>query len=63
MDRAAYTYWQDEGMWLGYLNEFPDYLTQAISLTELEANLLDLYKDLNGEQIPFVRRRGELIIA
>ena len=63
MDRAAYTYWQDEGMWLGYLNELPDYLTQAISLTELEANLLDLYKDLNGEQIPFVRRRGELIIA
>ena len=63
MDRAAYTYWQDEGMWLGYLNEFPDYLTQAISLTELEANLLDLYKDLNGEQIPFVRRRGELTIA
>ena len=63
MDRAAYTYWQDEGMWLGYLNEFPDYLTQAISLTELEANLLDLYKDLNGEQIPFVRRCGELIIA
>ena len=50
-------------MWLGYLNELPDYLTQAISLTELEANLLDLYKDLNGEQIPLVRRRGELIIA
>ena len=63
MDRAAYTYWQDEGMWLGYLNELPDYLTQAISLTELEANLLDLYKDLNGEQIPLVRRRGEIIIA
>ena len=63
MNKATYTYWQDEDMLLGYLDEFPDYLTQALSLAELEANLLDLYKDLAGGEIPFVRRQGELIIA
>ena len=51
MNKATYTYWQDGGMWLGYLEEFPDYLTQAPSLTELEANLLDLYQDLTGGEI------------
>ena len=54
MNKATYTYWQDEGMWLGYLEEFPYYLTQAPSLTELEANLLDLYRYLAGGEIPFV---------
>jgi len=24
-----YIYWQDEGMWLGYLEEYPDYMTQG----------------------------------
>ena len=48
MNKAIYTYWQDDGMWLGYLDEFPDYMTQAPSLAELEENLLDLYRDLAG---------------
>ena len=24
-----YIYWQDEGMWLGYLEDYPDYMTQV----------------------------------
>ena len=28
MSTASYVHWQDAGMWLGYLVEFPDYLTQ-----------------------------------
>ncbi len=28
----AYTYWQDKNIWLGYLDEFPDYITQGESL-------------------------------
>ena len=34
-------------MWLGYFEQFPDYLTQAESLSDLEDNLRDLYRDLN----------------
>ena len=51
MKKATYTYWQDEGMWVGYLDEFPDYLRQALSLIELEVNLLDLHQDVAGGEI------------
>ncbi len=58
-----FTYWQDESMWLGYLDEFPDYMTQGQTEDELRENLLDLYKDLSGGQIPVVRKHGELKVA
>lgn len=48
MSTARYIHWQDNGMWLGYLEEFPDYLTQGQSIEQLQENLRDLYKDLAG---------------
>jgi hypothetical protein len=45
MTTARYVHWQDGEMWLGYLEEFPDYLTQGGTVTELEDNLRDLYRD------------------
>ena len=42
----AYTYWQDENMWLGHLDDYPDYLTQAMSLDELKENLSDIYGEI-----------------
>ena len=41
---ATYTYWQDEkdGMWLGYWNEYPDYMTQGHTLDELQYMLRDI---------------------
>ena len=29
MERAKFTYWQNDDMWLGYLEEYPDYMTQG----------------------------------
>jgi predicted RNase H-like HicB family nuclease len=46
MDKQKYIYWQDEDMFLGYLEEYPDYWTQGTSLEELQQNLLDLYQNL-----------------
>jgi predicted RNase H-like HicB family nuclease len=63
MTTARYVYWQDGEMWLGYLEEFPDYMTQGESLDELRENLKDIYGDLTSGQIPGVRRLGELSIA
>ena len=45
MDRKKYVYWQEEDMWLGYLEEYPDYKTQGESLEELKENLKDIYQD------------------
>jgi hypothetical protein len=50
-------------MWLGYLDEFPDYLTQGESLEDLRAHLVSLYQDLTSGELPCVRRRGELEVA
>jgi len=43
---TGYVHLQDGDMWLGYLEAFPDYVTQAESFTELEENLRDLFRDL-----------------
>ena len=51
-----YIHWQDGDMWLGYFEEFPDYMTQGESLAELEENLRDLYCDLTSGEIPGIRR-------
>ena len=48
-------YWQDEDMFLGYLEAYPDYWTQGETLAELEENLLDLYTELTSGTIPCVR--------
>lgn len=50
-------------MWLGYLEEFPDYVTQGESLGELKENLRDLYRDLTSGAIPGVRRVAELSVG
>jgi len=45
-NRVTYIYWQHDGVCLGYLEEFPDYWTQADCPSELQENLKDLYKEL-----------------
>jgi predicted RNase H-like HicB family nuclease len=44
LDKKKYVYWQEEDMWLGYLEEYPDYKTQGESLEELKENLKDIYQ-------------------
>jgi hypothetical protein len=55
MQSIRYVYWQDGDMWLGYLEEYPDYMTQGASLTDLEEHLRDLHRDLTSGAIPCVR--------
>jgi len=50
-------------MWLGYFEQYPDYLTQGESLSDLEENLRDLYQDLTGGEIPGIRSIAELAVG
>jgi len=63
MASIGFTYWQDEKMWLGYLDEYPDYMTQGTSLDDLKEHLLDLYNDLSSGVVPHVRQHSELELA
>jgi len=63
MKTKRYVYWQEDDMWIGYFEEYPDYWTQGKSLDELKENLKDLYKELSSGVIPCVRRVAELEVA
>jgi len=63
MKTMRYIYWQDDDMWLGYLEEFPDYMTQGESFDELQENLKDIYAEVTSGNIPGVRRVAELQLA
>lgn len=48
--KTSFTYWQEEdGMFLGYLNEFPDQWSQGGDLEDLKVQLLDLQQLLTTE--------------
>lgn len=63
MTSLRFVYWQDEEMWLGYLEDYPDYRTQGESFEALQENLRDIYRELTGGAIPNIRRIGELQIS
>ena len=59
---ARYVYWRDGDHWLGYFEEYPDYLTQGETLEDFQENLKDLLRDLTGGEIPGIRRVAELSV-
>jgi len=63
MRTLEYTFWQDGDFFLGHLNDYPDYETQAYSKNELVENLKDLLIDLESNEVPFIRRVEELVLA
>lgn len=63
MRTLKYTFWQDGEFFLGYLNDYPDYQTQAYSKDELPENLRDILSDLESGEVPFVRKVEEFAIA
>ena len=54
MEKKRYTYWHDEDMWIGYLEEYPDYWTQGETFEELKNNLRDIYSELASGNISFL---------
>jgi hypothetical protein len=60
---VKYVYWEEDGGWLGYLQDFPDYWTQGETLDDLKEHLRDLYRDLSGGQIPGIRKVDDLVVS
>ncbi len=56
MTTARYVYWQDGKQWVGYLEEYPDYLTQGESFDDLQESLKDLYHDLTSGEISGIQQ-------
>ena len=63
METKKFVYYQEDDMWVGWLEEYPDYRTQGVTLDELQENLQDIYKELTTGDIPHIRKIGELVIS
>ena len=63
MKMQKYIYWQDDQVFLGYFEEYPDYWTQGKTIDELKENLIDIYNELTSGTIPAVRKVAELQVA
>ena len=48
METIRFIYYQDNDMWVGWLEEYPDYRTQGSTLKELKENLKDIYEDISA---------------
>jgi hypothetical protein len=58
-----YTYWEcDDGWIVGYLDIYPEHLTQGHDLTELEEMLADLYQIRKEEDKRLAQRRKNGIL-
>jgi predicted RNase H-like HicB family nuclease len=55
---TAYTYWEaDDGWIVGYLNDYPDHLTQGKTLAELEEMLIDVFAIRQDEEQRLAQKR------
>ena len=43
-DIGKYVYWKQEGFWVGYCKEYPEYWSQGETKVELRKGLLKIYK-------------------
>jgi predicted RNase H-like HicB family nuclease len=63
METIQFVYYQENDIWVGWLEEYPDYRTQGKTLNELKDNLKEIYDDITHGKIPNIRRRGELVVG
>jgi predicted RNase H-like HicB family nuclease len=49
----SYTFWEaEEGGFVGFINQFPDYWTQGETIGELEKMPASLYADMSAFPLP-----------
>lgn len=62
METIRFVWWEEDGGWLGYLEEYPDYWTQGETLDDLKEHLKDLYRDLTSGELRGIRKSEELVV-
>ena len=52
LNKMTMIYWKSPHFWLGKLKEYPEIMTQAETLDELEENLKDAYRLMIMDDVP-----------
>ena len=63
MNTVKIVCWEEDGAWLGYLQDYPDYWTHGDTRDDLKEHLMDLCRDITGNFIPGIRKVEELVVA
>ena len=63
MQTVKFVFWEEDGAWLGYLLEYPDYWTQGETLEDLKKHLRDLYADLTSGELSGIRKVDSLVVS
>jgi predicted RNase H-like HicB family nuclease len=63
MQSVKIVVWEEDGAWLGYLQDYPDYWTQGDTYEDLKEHLKDLYQDITSGELPGIRKVEELILS
>jgi predicted RNase H-like HicB family nuclease len=63
MEVLKFVYYKEDEMLVGYLEDYPDYMTQGVDIEELKENLKDIYEDIKSGKVQNVRKTGELVIS
>ena len=50
MHQTKYILWEEQGLWRGYLKDYPDRVEQGKSFEELQAKLRRLQRDLSSQE-------------
>ncbi len=59
---VRYISWKDKDWYLGYLEDYPSYVTQGENEEDLKEQLFDLYRELSSGDLPYVKKVGELVV-
>jgi hypothetical protein len=62
-ESKRFIYYQEDELFVGWLEEYPDYRTQGETMDELKQNLQDIHAELTSGQIPCVHKVGVLSVA
>ena len=63
MSTVKFVYWEEDGAWIGYLQDYPDYWTQGETFDDLKDHLRDLYYDLTSGELTGIRKVDELVVS
>jgi predicted RNase H-like HicB family nuclease len=56
-------YWKGKKFWVGKLVEYPEIMTQGLTLKELEENMRDAYRMMVLDDVPADHKVKELALS
>lgn len=63
MQSVKIVVWEEDGGWLGYLQDYPDYWTQGETLDDLREHLKDLHEEITSGAVPGIRKVEDLVVS